>query len=82
MTVLLKTSEVAAQLRCSLANVYALISSGALISIATGARGSGIRVSQDDLDAFIESRRERSRSFLSPAPAKARRTRRVRGEWF
>lgn len=54
---LLSIPRAAAQLDCSRAHVYRLISAGKLRAVetkATGAR-SKTRVRQDDLDAFIEA---------------------------
>jgi predicted DNA-binding transcriptional regulator AlpA len=54
---LLKLSEVAEILSCSLANCYALCDCGDLPAIPVGANGKGLRVSEDDLREFIESRK-------------------------
>jgi hypothetical protein len=51
-------SEVAKILRCSPANVYNLLSSGALAHIPIGADKKGFRVQGRDVIAFIHSRRE------------------------
>lgn len=48
--------EVADILRCSPANVYALLKSGQLASVKVGSKKSGLRVKGSDIFAFIESR--------------------------
>ena len=52
---LLKIKQIAERLACSIATVYDLIKGGKLIAVKIGARGGGIRVSEQDLQAFIES---------------------------
>lgn len=54
---LLKVQQVAERLSCSIATVYSLIERRILPSVKIGAGGGGVRVSLDDLNAFIESRR-------------------------
>ena len=54
---LLKVPQVAEILSCSIATIYSLIESGQLPAVKIGARGGGVRVKQQDLDSFIESRR-------------------------
>jgi excisionase family DNA binding protein len=49
--------ELSEILRCSLANAYALASSGRIPVVRIGAGGAGLRVRADDLEAWIESRR-------------------------
>lgn len=51
-------TEACDRLRCKQANLYQLVRSGALASVRTGARGSGIHVQGSDILRFIESRRE------------------------
>jgi excisionase family DNA binding protein len=55
---LLKLNEVSQRLNCSLSNVYALVESGRLAAIPTGAGGAGLRVTEQDLAAFIDARRK------------------------
>lgn len=49
----LTVSDVAIQLRISKASVYQLIESGRLAHHRIGARRGAIRVSQEDLDAYM-----------------------------
>ena len=51
---LLKLSQVSERLNCSLSNVYALVDSGKLAAISTGAAGKGYRVPEEELQRFIE----------------------------
>lgn len=60
---LLRVPQVAEKLNCSLATTYALIESGQLQAVKIGAGGGGVRVTEEDLDSFIESRR------IAPPPA-------------
>ena len=53
---LLKVREVTKRLSCSLSTAYALIESGQLTKICVGADGKGIRVAEDELEAFIRRR--------------------------
>jgi excisionase family DNA binding protein len=55
---MLKLSEVAQRLNCSLSNVYALVESGRIIATSTGAAGKGYRIAEEDLKMFIDSRRK------------------------
>jgi excisionase family DNA binding protein len=59
--------QVAEKLNCSLSNVYALGKSGKLRIISTGAGGKGYRVSEADLEAFIENQKW-GRKPEPPAP--------------
>ena len=52
---LLTIAQTAAQLGCSISNVYGLIASGRLPYVAVGRR-KGYRISVDDLRRFIASR--------------------------
>jgi excisionase family DNA binding protein len=61
---LLRLSTVAQRLNVSLSTVYQLASSGELPVIATGAGGKGFRVSEEDLEAFIDQRRTRCKVEL------------------
>jgi excisionase family DNA binding protein len=65
---MLKLIEVAVRLNCSLSNVYALVQSGRLPAVATGANGKGYRVREEDFQAFIDEGRKGRRS--PPLPAK------------
>ncbi len=58
---MLKLSEVAERLNCSLANVYALRDAGLLVCVATGANGKGFRVTQEELERFVTERRAERR---------------------
>lgn len=53
---MLKPAEVAKRLNCSIANVYALIGRGELRAVPVGAGGKGYRVSEADLNAFLNQR--------------------------
>ncbi len=61
---MLRVKEVAARLGCSLSTAYQLIESGRLPSHQVGMR-KGIRVSEDDLRAYLD----RCRSQKEPKPA-------------
>ena len=54
-----KVPRVAEALDCSIATVYQLIDSGQLVAVKIGAKGGGVRVSDEDLQSFIDSRRTR-----------------------
>jgi excisionase family DNA binding protein len=56
-----KVPRVAEALDCSIATVYQLIDSGQLVAVKIGAKGGGVRVSDEDLQTFIDSRRTRPR---------------------
>lgn len=62
---MLRVKEVAARLGCSLSTAYQLIDSGRLPSHHVGMR-KGIRVSEDDLHAYLE--RCRTQNGPKPAP--------------
>jgi excisionase family DNA binding protein len=49
--------QVAQRLNASLATVYLLIEKGDLVAVKIGANGGGVRVLEEDLAVFIESRR-------------------------
>ncbi len=55
---MLKLTEVAERLNCSLANVYSLIDQKKLGCFRVGSNGSGIRVDERQIEAFLEERRE------------------------
>jgi excisionase family DNA binding protein len=63
---MLRLTEVAERLNCSLSNVYNLIESGKLPIVPTGARGKGYRVTETDLQAFIEQGRHARRPQAWP----------------
>ena len=63
---MLRVSQVAQRLNCSLSMVYQLIESGRLPSHNVGLK-KAIRVSEDDLREYIERRRTAGRQ--RPAPA-------------
>ncbi len=69
---MLTVKQVAERLNCSIATVYSLIDSGTLACVRIGSRGGGIRVTPEDLQAFIESRRSQS-----PPPPQPKRPRPV-----
>lgn len=64
---MLKLRQVAQRLNCSLSNVYALVESGELAHTLVGANGKGIRVSDDQLKAFLA---EREKKKPDPDPSK------------
>lgn len=64
MSNMLRASEVAVRLNCSLSTVYQLIESGRLPSHHVGMR-KGIRVTEADLQAYVD----RCRSVRRQAPA-------------
>ena len=53
---MLKLKQVSQRLNCSLSNVYALVESGELAHTPVGANGKGIRVSEEQLKAFLAER--------------------------
>lgn len=55
---MLRIADVAKRLDCSVANAYALIESGRLAHFRVGAHRGGIRVSEDQLQAFLDSASE------------------------
>ena len=64
---LLKFSQVAEILNCSLSNAYALGESGRLPIVRTGASGRGYRVAEEDLKRFInEGKKGRRIAPFSP----------------
>ena len=71
---MLRVKEVAARLGCSLSTAYQLIDSGRLLSHQVGMR-KGIRVSEEDLRAYLEQCRTVMRA--KPVP-----TQRVAGTKF
>lgn len=71
---MLRLKQVAERLQCSLSNVYALVQSGRLPVVTTGARGKGYRVSEDDLAKFLAGgkRGGPSPAALQPQPPRPR----------
>ena len=65
---LLKVPQVAESLSCSIATVYQLIDSGQLVAVKIGANGGGVRVSDEDLQSFIDPRRTRPVERQLPKP--------------
>jgi excisionase family DNA binding protein len=55
---LLRPREAAEALSVSLSGIYALIDSGKIPVIPTGAGGKGYRIHPDDLAEFVRSRRK------------------------
>jgi len=73
---MLLVREVAEQLRCSISNVHSLIESGALPTYCVGANGKGIRISGEDLQTFLDSRRQgKRRANLQPAAVRLKHLR-------
>lgn len=64
---LLTVKQAAAWLGCSAANVYALISTGALAVVQVGSR-KGYRVDLRDLDAFVQQRKFCLQPAKAPPP--------------
>ena len=77
---MLRLRQVAERLNISVSGVHALVEKGLLPVICTGAGGKGYRVTEDDLAAFIESRRKGREP--QPWPERTRPIRRVRRDWF
>jgi excisionase family DNA binding protein len=69
---LLRIKETAERLACSVATVYDLIKSGQLIAVKVGVGGGGIRVAEQDLASFIESRR------ITPASSSSQKAKKVK----
>ncbi len=66
---MLKLSDVAVRLNCSVQNVYSLVETGKLASFRIGATGKGYRVSEDQLRAFLEARREHPGKDVPTSPS-------------
>jgi excisionase family DNA binding protein len=66
---MLRVADVARRLNCSVANAYTLIESGRLPHFRVGAHRGGIRVSEEQLQAFLDSARE---GPDTPRPARPR----------
>lgn len=67
---LLTLRAVAERTGSCLSNIYALIHSGKIGSFRVGANGKGYRVSERQLQAFLESRREHPGKNAPPPPKK------------
>lgn len=67
---LLKPKAVCERLGCSLANFYALIASKQLGAFRVGASGKCYRVSEAQLQKFLDSRREHPGKNAPPFPKK------------
>ena len=81
--VMLKLSQVAERLNCSLSNVYNLVTSGRLMVTPTGAGGKGYRVAEDELQRFLEeSRKGRMLAPFSPRLRPTRQTKPRQAVWF
>ena len=70
---LLKIPQVAERLNCSQATAYALVESGQLPAVKIGAGGGGVRVTEEDLASFIQSRRTQP----TPAPVDRRKLKHI-----
>jgi excisionase family DNA binding protein len=68
MNRLLLVSEVAEQFRCSISTIYALIAQGRLGHFRIGVGSGGIRVSDEQLDAYLKSRENGGGQLGLPAP--------------
>ena len=65
---LLCVSEVADRLRCSPSTVYALVAQGTLGHFRIGLGRGGIRVSEEQIDAYLKSQEKGGGRTQSPAP--------------
>lgn len=74
-----KLSEVAQLLNTSVSNVYALVSSGKLPVVRTGAHGKGYRVDSADLDRFIQDGKK-GRRVAAPSSEKLRPFKHLNGD--
>ena len=80
---MLKLSQVAERLNCSLSNVYNLVASGKLTVTPTGASGKGYRVSDDELQRFLSDARKGWMIVpFSPRSRPSKRASDRRGDWF
>ena len=68
---LLRLSEVAEQLKCSVSNVHNLKAAGMLAVISTGASGKGYRVELAELERFIAQQRVEIVRQIPPIPKKS-----------
>ncbi len=75
-----RLSEVAELMNCSLSHVYALVQSGVLPSVNIGLR-KALRVAEEDLEAFIASRREHRHKAAAQFPPRTN-PRRAMKQWF
>jgi len=81
---MLKVSQVAERLGCSLGNAYALIERGKLAAVKVGAGGRGYRVTEEELARFIEEGQQARRPLPWPDKCKPSRPvgHNVQREWF
>jgi excisionase family DNA binding protein len=70
----LLVSQVESRLNLKKTAVYALIEKGLLPAVRVGPNGGGVRVLEEDLEAFIESRRTQPPA-RKVAPSNLKRTR-------
>ncbi len=68
---LLRLSEVAERLKCSISNVHNLKDAGKLAVISTGASGKGYRVELEELERFIAQQRVEIVRQIPPFPKKS-----------
>jgi excisionase family DNA binding protein len=83
---MLKLTQVALRLNTSLSNVYALIESGKLSFIRAGANGKGYRVTEEDLQLFIDQAKKGRRAPAlrrkeNPRPFRNLNADRLRQAW-
>jgi excisionase family DNA binding protein len=83
---MLRLSQVAERLNCSVANCYSLIAANKLPAVSVGAGGKGLRVTEEDLQAFIEAGRHGRRpepidNRLKPTPFKNLNVDRLAKAW-
>jgi len=74
-----KLSEVARELNTSLSNVYALVASGRLPVVCTGANGKGYRVDPADLERFKQEGKQ-GRQAAAPASEPPRLFKHLNGD--
>jgi excisionase family DNA binding protein len=65
----LRVKDVAQRLDCSISTVYGLVSDGLLACIRVGIRGGAIRFTEEDLQAYVQSRRVEGKATPDPKPA-------------
>jgi excisionase family DNA binding protein len=70
-TMLLKLKEVAKRLNCSKSNVYSLVATGELLVHRVGLK-KGLRVSEEDLAAYLAKVRGEFEHVPLPTPATVR----------
>lgn len=74
---LLTVEQAAEYLSCSEANLYALIEAGDLPYVRVGRR-KGYRIDRQDLDAFIESRKQQKSDAAPLKPVMRHRLKHIR----